>query len=87
MPERVAVRDVDDLYLLTVWHEVEDGEPACRQSEMPGTSYQIVDLDALPEGVTECDFCAGEHTPTNTFRDGILAQELDEADPEEVSAR
>ncbi len=80
----VAIRDTY-LASVDVWHETdENGQPACRKGQDPAADYCTEDVEELPDHITKCDYCAGEHTARSSFRPGTAAYELDQADAEEV---
>lgn len=84
MTDRVAVRDAPRTHL-TVWHDCDaDGRPACRHGQKSDCTYRVLEKETLPDGVTQCAYCAGEYTTNSGLRPDTLAHKLVTADPKEV---
>lgn len=89
MSDQVAIREKCALITLTCFHDVgEDGRPACRQGNQPGTTYTTIPREELPEGVEKCGYCDDTIDQTNACKNpDTLAFKLEQADADEVSAR
>jgi len=67
----------------SVYHDVDDGEPACGLGKKAGHEFEIVPLSEVAE-LDRCQHCSGAAASTGG-QGSTLAAKLAAADPEEVS--